>query len=59
MNKDSSKVIEGTLKGFDEFMNLVLYDTVEIYRKKGNSISLGEILLKGDNIGMIYTINNG
>lgn len=50
---DQSLRIEGKVKGFDEFMNLVLEETVEIDAKSGNKEELGEILLKGDNIAMI------
>lgn len=46
--------LTGIIKGFDEFMNIVLDDAVEIevanplHRRK-----LGRILLKGDNITLI------
>ena len=50
---DQSLRIEGKVKGFDEFMNLVLEEAVEIDAKSGNKEDLGEILLKGDNIAMI------
>lgn len=42
-------------QGFDEYMNLVLDDAVEIVEKNGEKTSthLGRILLKGDNITML------
>ncbi len=46
--------LTGVLKGFDEFMNIVLDDTVEI--TIGNAAKqrkLGRVLLKGDNITLI------
>ncbi len=45
--------IEGQIIGFDEFMNLVLGDAVEIFEKKGVRQPLGRILLKGDTITLI------
>ncbi len=40
-------------QGFDEFMNLVLDQAVEVSIKKGVRSELGRILLKGDNITLI------
>lgn len=40
-------------KGFDEYMNLVLDDAVEIDQPARTSINLGRILLKGDTITML------
>lgn len=45
--------IEGQIRGFDEFMNLVLDDAAEIKLKTGARRQLGRILLKGDNITLI------
>lgn len=51
--------IEGILAGFDEYMNLVLKEAVEInikhedYNKK-----IGQILLKGDNVAAIQIISS-
>ncbi len=41
------------LKGFDEFMNVVLEDACEISVKKKTSNPIGRIMLKGDNITLI------
>jgi small nuclear ribonucleoprotein E len=40
-------------QGFDEFMNLVLDNAVEINGKKNTRQELGRILLKGDTISLI------
>ena len=43
--------IEGFIRGFDEYMNVVLDDAIEVRKK--DIIPLGRILLKGDNITII------
>lgn len=48
--------LEGTIRGFDEFMNVVVDDAVEINSKKDTKRSLGRILLKGDNITQVSTL---
>ncbi|OAL47838.1 small nuclear ribonucleo protein E [Pyrenochaeta sp. DS3sAY3a] len=52
--------IEGKLRGFDEFMNLVIDDAVEVTQAKKDTPevrrNLGQILLKGDNISLIQQI---
>jgi len=49
--------IEGRIIGFDEFMNVVMDDAVEVYVKEQKaSRDLGRILLKGDNITLIQPL---
>ncbi|KAF3052853.1 hypothetical protein N0V91_009163 [Didymella pomorum] len=53
--------IEGKLRGFDEFMNLVIDDAVEVTLEKKDGTpeerrKIGQILLKGDNISLIQQI---
>ncbi|KAI1327472.1 small nuclear ribonucleoprotein E [Xylariaceae sp. FL0255] len=50
--------IEGKIRGFDEFMNLVIDDAVEVKQPTKTNPeeqrrSLGQILLKGDNVSLI------
>ena len=45
--------IEGQIIGFDEYMNFVLDDAVEIDTRKSQRQSVGRILLKGDAITLI------
>ncbi|AMD22514.1 HHL256Cp [Eremothecium sinecaudum] len=52
--------IKGKINGFDEFMNVVIDDALQIPvdEKSGNelpekAVKLGRILLKGDNITLI------
>ncbi|KAJ6783820.1 hypothetical protein PWT90_10555 [Aphanocladium album] len=56
--------IEGKIRtqGFDEFMNLVLDDAVEVRQitktnDKETRRSLGQILLKGDNVSLIQNLS--
>ena len=46
------KTIRGSLQGFDQHMNLLL-DSSEEIPSEGESISLGSIVVRGDNVVMI------
>jgi small nuclear ribonucleoprotein E len=52
--------IEGKLRGFDEFMNLVIDDAIEVTLAKKDAPEerrkVGQILLKGDNISLIQQL---
>lgn len=52
--------IEGKLRGFDEFMNLVIDEAVEVTQSKNGAPEerrkIGQILLKGDNISLIQQL---
>ncbi|KAL1891125.1 mRNA splicing protein sme1 [Ceratocystis pirilliformis] len=53
--------IEGKIRGFDEFMNLVLDDAVEVKivsktNPEETRKPLGQILLKGDNVSLIQSV---
>lgn len=49
--------LTGVIKGFDEFMNVVLDDTVEVSTADPTATrQLGRILLKGDNITLISAL---
>ncbi|KAK8927752.1 Small nuclear ribonucleoprotein E [Metarhizium anisopliae] len=50
-------------QGFDEFMNLVIDDAVEVSQvtktnDKETRRQLGQILLKGDNVSLIQSLSN-
>ncbi|KAK1442293.1 small nuclear ribonucleoprotein E like protein [Babesia gibsoni] len=45
--------IEGKIRGFDEYMNMVLEDVEEIVVKQKARRSLGTIMLKGDAMTLI------
>ncbi|CAB9504361.1 Small nuclear ribonucleoprotein E [Seminavis robusta] len=51
--EDTRLQIEGQIIGFDEYMNMVLDDAVEIDSKKNKRVEVGRILLKGDSITML------
>ncbi|EKG17161.1 hypothetical protein MPH_05615 [Macrophomina phaseolina MS6] len=53
--------IEGKIRGFDEFMNLVIDDAIEVKLATKDSEekrrALGQILLKGDNVSLIQSVD--
>ncbi|WYZ46440.1 hypothetical protein EsH8_IX_000665 [Colletotrichum jinshuiense] len=54
--------IEGKIRGFDEFMNLVIDDAVEVKQitktnPEETRRQLGQILLKGDNVSLIQSLS--
>mmetsp|Transcript_58446 Transcript_58446/g.65380 ORF Transcript_58446/g.65380 Transcript_58446/m.65380 type:complete len:93 (-) Transcript_58446:360-638(-) len=52
--EDTKMQLEGQIIGFDEYMNMVLDDAVEIGKKR---VEVGRILLKGDSITLIQEAN--
>ncbi|KAJ5885773.1 Ribonucleoprotein LSM domain eukaryotic/archaea-type [Penicillium tannophilum] len=52
--------IEGKIRGFDEFMNLVIDDAIEVRQATNTEEEkrrpLGQILLKGDNVSLIQAV---
>lgn len=47
--------VEGTLRGYDDFMNLVLEDSVEL-RRSGDRIDVGVSVIRGRSIVMVEEI---
>lgn len=43
-------------QGFDEFMNIVVDEAFEVSQKDDTRTELGRILLKGDNITLISSL---
>jgi small nuclear ribonucleoprotein E len=58
LQHDNATRIEGTLLGYDEFMNLVLEDAVEINTKSKSTFPVGKMLLKGDNVGLMHAVGS-
>ncbi|KAM0801744.1 sm snRNP core protein Sme1 [Usnea florida] len=48
--------IEGKIRGFDEFMNLVVDDAVEVKQPTKTEEEKRQILLKGDNVSLIQAL---
>lgn len=48
---------EGIIVGFDEFMNIVLEDTIEMNNRTNFKRKVGTILLKGENVTLIQSAN--
>jgi len=53
LHENKRQRMEGTLVGFDEFMNLVLEDAAEVDLKKKTRTPLGKLMLKGDAVTLI------
>ncbi|KAF2489345.1 LSM-domain-containing protein [Lophium mytilinum] len=53
--------VEGKIRGFDEFMNLVIDDAIEVKQATKTEAEsrrpLGQILLKGDNVSLIQQLS--
>ena len=56
LTNDNHCNIQGTIIGYDEFMNLVIENAVEVELKTNTSNPLGRILLKGENVGLIHVV---
>ena len=56
MYENTDTCVEGRIVGFDEYMNLVLDDAEEGVEKKQRRVSVGRILLKGDNITLMRNV---
>lgn len=55
--KFNSYYLRGTLKGIDEFMNVIIEDAYKVAKDAhGKEELLGKLLLKGDNILLIKDI---
>lgn len=50
--------LEGIIRGFDEFMNIVLEESEEIDVRNKTKRSIGRIMLKGDNITLLMPLDS-
>nr|AEL23088.1 small nuclear ribonucleoprotein polypeptide G [Cherax quadricarinatus] len=53
---NGGRVVEGTLRGFDPFMNLVVDDGVEA-RKTGDRVRIGVVVIRGSSIIMLEALD--
>ncbi|XP_008797575.1 probable small nuclear ribonucleoprotein G [Phoenix dactylifera] len=51
---NANRVIVGTLRGFDQFMNLVIDNTVEVNGSEKNDI--GMVVIRGNSVVMIEAL---
>ena len=51
----SGRKVEGVLRGFDPFMNLVIDDAIE-YRKDASSHTMGMSVIRGNSVLMIEAL---
>lgn len=58
LTENISMRIEGHIIGFDEYMNLVLDQAEEVYLKTKVRKPVGRILLKGENITLIMSVQS-
>ncbi|XP_018677453.1 probable small nuclear ribonucleoprotein G isoform X2 [Musa acuminata AAA Group] len=51
---NANRVVVGTLRGFDQFMNLVVDNTVEVNGNEKNDI--GMVVIRGNSVVMIEAL---
>ncbi|OAY76742.1 putative small nuclear ribonucleoprotein G [Ananas comosus] len=51
---NANRVVVGTLRGFDQFMNLVIDNTVEVNGNEKNEI--GMVVIRGNSVVMIEAL---
>lgn len=47
---------QGVIRGFDEWMNFVLDQAVEVDARRGTRRELGRVLLKGDAVSLLHLL---
>jgi len=52
---NGGRVVEGTLRGFDPFLNLVVDEAMEI-RKVGTRLKIGCVLVRGSSVILLEAI---
>ena len=52
---NGNRTVNGTLRGFDQFMNLVLDETVEV-ASASESNNIGMVVIRGNSIVMIEAL---
>lgn len=55
---NGNRTVEGTLRGYDQFMNIVLNDCVEV-KKDGERRPIGMSVIRGNSILTMETLQRG
>lgn len=55
LHLNGSRKVQGTLKGFDVFLNVVLEDAVEL--KGENPVLIGTAVVRGDSVLSLQEVN--
>lgn len=50
---NANREVSGLLSGFDDFMNLVLFDTHILQNGEDTGVNVGKTIIRGDSIVMI------
>jgi len=53
---DGGRVVEGTLRGFDPFLNLVMDESIEV-RKVEENVDIGCVVVRGGSIVMLEALS--
>jgi len=53
---NGGRVVEGTLRGFDPFLNLVLDNSTEV-KKDGDRVRVGCVVMRGSSIVMLEALD--
>ncbi|XP_076061180.1 small nuclear ribonucleoprotein G-like isoform X2 [Oratosquilla oratoria] len=53
---NGGRLVEGVLRGFDPFMNLVVDESTEV-RKNGERVRIGIVVIRGSSIIMLEALD--
>ncbi|KAA0203106.1 hypothetical protein HAZT_HAZT005881 [Hyalella azteca] len=53
---NGGRIVEGVLRGFDPFLNLVVENCVEI-KKTGEKVQIGSVVMRGSSIVMLEALD--
>ncbi|KAF2357656.1 LSM domain eukaryotic/archaea-type [Trinorchestia longiramus] len=53
---NGGRIVEGVLRGFDPFLNLVVENCIEV-RKTGEKVQIGSVVMRGSSIVMLEALD--